>query len=391
MLLSSLVPFRTKPSREHWALKDVTFSIAKAETVGLLGRNGAGKTTLLRLLAGVTRPSEGRVTIAGRVAPLIGLGVGFHPEMTGRENIYVNGMLLGLTRSELDHRFDRIVEFAELGEYIDNPVKFYSSGMFMRLGFSVAAHVDPDILLIDEVLAVGDAAFQLKCFERLRHLQSEGATILLVSHSMHAIRLLCPRAILVANGQVVIDDSAEATIARHHELMSTTESGEPGAVSVVSRSLVGEGGPTHHPRQDDKVTFRSVVRFEREVDSPKFYFQVTAEDGALAYSMAPVWRRSDRVYRAGETALVEVEFQVRIGGGTYSLALVVMTDDGSGILYHDSPGLAMYVAPRPGAGGTADLHASIVVDGRVTSEHGDLTLGRPVARSHDGQPTAEEA
>ncbi|HEY2429746.1 MAG TPA: ABC transporter ATP-binding protein, partial [Acidimicrobiales bacterium] len=171
MLLRSLMPFRRPTKTERWAVHDVTTSIDVGETVGVLGRNGAGKTSLLRLLAGVSRPTTGRIRLVGRVAPLISVGVGFHQEMSGRENVYVNAMLLGMTRAEVARRFDEIVEFAELADFIDTPVKFYSSGMYMRLGFSVAAHVDPDVLLIDEVLAVGDLAFQLKCFEHVRSLQ----------------------------------------------------------------------------------------------------------------------------------------------------------------------------------------------------------------------------
>ena len=174
MLLRAVLPFRRTERREHWAVRGVDLSIDPGETIGILGRNGAGKTTLLRMLAGVSRPTEGHATIRGRVAPLIGVGVGFHPEMTGRENVYVNGMLLGLSKAEVDARFDAIIDFAELTEFVDSPVKFYSSGMFMRLGFAVAVHTEPGIFLVDEVLAVGDIAFQLKCFERMRRLQAVG-------------------------------------------------------------------------------------------------------------------------------------------------------------------------------------------------------------------------
>jgi len=171
MLLRSILPTGRARRSELWALRDVSFSLEQGETIGILGRNGSGKTTLLRLLAGVTRPSEGRVAVAGAVAPLISVGVGFRREMSGRENIYLNGMILGLSRQQVEERLDDIVAFAELDEFIDTPVKFYSSGMFLRLGFAVAVHTDPDVLLIDEVLAVGDAAFRAKCVERMRLIQ----------------------------------------------------------------------------------------------------------------------------------------------------------------------------------------------------------------------------
>src|SRR5438552_11298765 len=193
MLLRSLLPIARPKRSEIYALRDIDLAMGQGETLGIIGRNGAGKTTLLRLMAGVTQPSQGVVRTVGRVAPLISVGVGFHQEMSGRENVYVNGMLLGLSARQVAQRFDEIVGFAELEDFIDTPVKFYSSGMFMRLGFSVVAHSDPNLLVVDEVLAVGDISFQSKCLERMRSLQREGTSIVLVSHFMGAIRTLCPR------------------------------------------------------------------------------------------------------------------------------------------------------------------------------------------------------
>ncbi|MDP1821176.1 MAG: ABC transporter ATP-binding protein, partial [Acidimicrobiales bacterium] len=288
-LLRAVLPFRRPVRREHWALRGVDLMIAPGETVGVLGRNGAGKTTLLRLLAGVSRPTEGRVTVRGRIAPLIGVGVGFHPEMTGRENVFVNGMLLGLRRAEVARRFDAIVEFAELAEFIDSPVKFYSSGMFMRLGFAVAVHTHPGVLLVDELLAVGDIAFQLKCFERMRELQANGTTILLVSHSMHAIRLLCRRAVLLSRGRVELDGPSESVIARHHELLSAeagdAEQGLAGPVRVLERSLHNALGDAHAVSQDDELVARFLLAFDVDVESPHVFFRILSDDGQLAYSM----------------------------------------------------------------------------------------------------------
>src|SRR5689334_13465022 len=163
-----LTPWRWGGHRaEHWALRDIDFSVRAGETVGVIGRNGSGKTTLLRLLSGVSAPTTGRLRVAGSIAPLIGVGVGFSPELTGRENVFVNGQLLGMNEQEVRRRFDAIVDFSEIEDFIDTPVKYYSSGMFLRLGFSVAIHADPEVLLVDEILAVGDIAFQLKCLERM--------------------------------------------------------------------------------------------------------------------------------------------------------------------------------------------------------------------------------
>jgi len=378
MLLRAVLPFRRPVRREHWALRDVDLAIEPGETVGILGRNGAGKTTLLRMLAGVSRPTEGHVTVRGRVAPLIGVGVGFHPEMTGRENIYVNGMLLGLSRAEVDARFDAIVDFSELHEFIDSPVKFYSSGMFMRLGFAVAVHTEPGVLLVDEVLAVGDIAFQLKCFARMRELQAVGTTILLVSHSMHAIRLLCPRAVLMSHGRVELDGPAESVIARHHELLSD----EAGAVTasvapvqVVERSLHNAAGDAHAVTQDDELVARFRLRFDTDVESPHLFFRILSEDGQLAYSMQTTIGQRHRTFLPGEHADIEVAFSPRLGGGgTYRTSLVVTDTSGAVALVSDEGGLLFYVTPRLGVIGPADLDASIRVDGVVLTEHEPMLL-----------------
>lgn len=191
-----------------WALKDVSFEVKQGEVIGIIGRNGAGKTTLLKVLSRITEPTEGRVEIKGRVGSLLEVGTGFHPELTGRENIYLSGTILGMTKREIDRKFDEIVAFAELGKFIDTPAKRYSRGMWVRAGFAVAAHLEPEILLVDEVLAVGDAAFQKKCLSRMRKVGEGGRTILFVSHSMSAITRLCKRAILIDQGRVVLDGPA---------------------------------------------------------------------------------------------------------------------------------------------------------------------------------------
>lgn len=201
------------------AVKQVSFVISKGETVGLIGRNGSGKSTILKIVAGVYAPSEGQVKVQGTIAPLIELGAGFHHELTGRENILLNGLLLGLTKRQIRDREESIIEFAELGDFIDSPVKQYSSGMYMRLAFSVATEVDPDILIIDEILGVGDAGFQGKCFDRIGDFRRAGKTILLVSHSMDNIRKLCDRVILLHAGRLVEDGSPDRVIARYEEIL----------------------------------------------------------------------------------------------------------------------------------------------------------------------------
>ncbi|MFL6212851.1 MAG: ABC transporter ATP-binding protein [Blastocatellia bacterium] len=199
-------------AEDFWALKDISFEIMQGEVVGIIGRNGAGKSTLLKILSRITEPTEGRVRIRGRVASLLEVGTGFHPELTGRENIYLNGAILGMTRAEIKSKFDEIVAFAEVERFLDTPVKRYSSGMYVRLAFAVAAHLEPEILIVDEVLAVGDTEFQKKCLGKMEKVSQSGRTVLFVSHNMSVICDLCSRALLVDRGSIVMSgSSAEVT------------------------------------------------------------------------------------------------------------------------------------------------------------------------------------
>ena len=193
---------RSEQNPPFWALKDVSFEVKRGEVVGIIGRNGAGKSTLLKILSRITEPTDGEVDIHGRVGSLLEVGTGFHPELTGRENVYLNGAILGMRRAEIARKFDEIVAFAEVEKFIDTPVKHYSSGMYMRLAFAVAAHLDPEILIVDEVLAVGDAAFQKKCLGKMDEVAQRGRTVLLVSHNLGVIQTLCRSVILLAQGEI---------------------------------------------------------------------------------------------------------------------------------------------------------------------------------------------
>ena len=204
-------------SEPFYALRDVTFTMDRGETVGIIGRNGSGKSTILKLIAGVTAPTTGEVRVAGRVSPLIELGAGFHPDLTGRENIHLNASLLGMSAQEIKERFDDIVDWAELREFIDTPVKRYSSGMYVRLAFAVAVHSDPEVLLVDEVLSVGDAFFQEKCLERMHDFQQRGTTIVVVSHILELITTFCERAIWLEHGRVVAEGPAVAVVEQYSE------------------------------------------------------------------------------------------------------------------------------------------------------------------------------
>jgi len=211
-----------KSVEDFWALKEVSFEVRQGEVIGIIGRNGAGKTTLLKILSRITDPTEGRVRIKGRVASLLEVGTGFHPELTGRENIFLNGAILGMTRAEIKMKFDEIVAFAELEKFLDTPVKRYSSGMYVRLAFAVAAHLDPDILIVDEVLAVGDTAFQKKCIRKMGDVTSSGAsTVLLVSHNLAVIRSLCSRGVCLDRGRIMRIGEADEVTRAYLDSVST--------------------------------------------------------------------------------------------------------------------------------------------------------------------------
>jgi ABC-type polysaccharide/polyol phosphate transport system ATPase subunit len=203
--------------QDFWAVRGVNFEVKRGEALGIIGHNGAGKSTILKLLSGITTPTAGEITITGRLAALIEVGSGFHPELTGRENIYLNGSILGMRRREITEKLNSIVDFAGVRPFLDVPVKRYSSGMYVRLGFSIAAHLDPDILLLDEVLAVGDAGFQEKCLARIRQLERDGKTIIFISHDLHAVEQLCDRALLLHHGEVIAEGAPHTVIAEYRQ------------------------------------------------------------------------------------------------------------------------------------------------------------------------------
>jgi homopolymeric O-antigen transport system ATP-binding protein len=248
-----------------WALKDVAFDVPRGASVGVIGRNGAGKSTLLKILAGITAPTRGRIVISGRVAALIEVGSGFHPELTGRENVFLSGAILGMRRREMAAKLPSIVEFAGVGPFIDSPVKWYSSGMYVRLGFAIAAHLQPEVLLVDEVLAVGDAEFQLRCLERIRQLRSQGVTIIFISHDLTAVEQMCDQALLLEKGEIVASGNPSAVVAHYHRRLIALEAAAgatEGALDVPEPAL--DGSPIKvtnltlsGPRGERQIGFRT--------------------------------------------------------------------------------------------------------------------------------------
>lgn len=253
-MLTGFFARRAEPKHTIWALRDVSFSVDDGETVGLIGHNGAGKSTLLKILSRITKPTRGQASIRGRVGSLLEVGTGFHNELTGRENIYMNGAILGMKAAEINRKFDEIVAFSEIEEFLDTPVKHYSSGMYMRLAFSVAAHLDPEVLIVDEVLAVGDVNFQRKCLRKMREAGESGRTVIFVSHDMAAITRLCKRAIALAHGSIVSDGPSVDVVRdyvanswgtlseRHFE--GDPRAPESDAVRLIKARMVDDAGST---------------------------------------------------------------------------------------------------------------------------------------------------
>ena len=281
-----------------WALKDVSFDIGRGEVVGIVGRNGAGKSTLLKILSQITEPSTGEVRVRGRVASLLEVGTGFHPELTGRENIFLNGAILGMTRAEIRKSFDEIVAFAEVEKFLDTPVKRYSSGMYVRLAFAVAAHLEPEVLVVDEVLAVGDAAFRKKCMGKMGEVASLGRTVLLVSHNMGAITSLCDRGLVVDHGRIVFDGPAHTAVQAYNSSQSAAGTGqsEEGVIYTLPRDsallrksaitrlemLDAEGNPKPHLATGESVALR--ITFYLSAPAPRCGVEImfsTSEGGRL--------------------------------------------------------------------------------------------------------------
>ena len=277
--LSKVYQKKNKDGRQEdfYALKDVGFEIKKGETVGIIGKNGSGKSTLLKILSGVVKPSSGNIYINGNIASILDVGTGFHPELTGRENVYLNGIILGMKRSEIRARFDQIVDFAGIEQYLDTPVKRYSSGMYARLGFAIAAHVDPDVLLVDEVLAVGDYAFRMKCYNRMDELRAKGTSLLFVSHNMEDVRRVCDRGIVLYGGRKVFEGIAAEAVAEYANALRDNASSSRKS-RKVGENLLAQKVMTH------------AARIER--------VEMIGADGI------PI-----RTVRSGETVHVEVEVQ----------------------------------------------------------------------------------
>ncbi len=319
------------PTESFWAIQDINFEVYPGEVVGIIGRNGAGKSTLLKVLSRVTQPTQGEAILYGRVASLLEVGTGFHPELTGRENIFMSGAVLGMQRSEIRQQFDEIVAFAEVEKFLDTPVKRYSSGMYVRLAFAVAAHLNPEILIVDEVLAVGDAAFQRKCLGRMQDVAGAGRTVLFVSHNMQAVRALCSRAILLEQGRVVADNKTEAVIslytrnAKEHKLDANSGLGDrlsrtSGAVRFTQIAMQNRDG---HEQWDFTMgeTLSLQLSYQAFEEVPNLCFYL-AFNSSLSQEVVTTFKEviSQTPLKQGETGTIHLELpDISLRPNEYSL------------------------------------------------------------------------
>jgi ABC-type polysaccharide/polyol phosphate transport system ATPase subunit len=382
MLLNSLRHLGARTRRHKlWALRHCGFDVRRGDCVGVLGRNGSGKSTLLQMIAGVTAPTEGLVEIHGRVAPLVQVGVGFHPELTGRENVYVNGTILGLGRAQIDERYSAIVEFSELGDFMDTPVKFYSSGMYVRLGFSVAIAATPDILVIDEVLAVGDLAFQNKCFQRMSEIGRSGTTMVVVSHNVHQIKRVCQRTIVLEGGQVTFDGPTDDAISAYFDLLGKTVTAEAsgdivvrdhGVATLVVDMLDAAGRPTRQFESGDTMHLHIDARLRGPIRSPEVGVVVSTTSGTEVYAELIPGLLADG--EAGEQIRCELRIPMRLVTGSYQV-MAALSEYGRplGEVAALSERLLFHVSGRAKAVGVADLHATVDVISQGTPAAGDQT------------------
>jgi len=353
--LSSLRASTRDVSDTVWALKDVSFQVDRGEVVGIIGRNGAGKTTLLKILSRITEPSEGRAEIHGRVGSLLEVGTGFHPELSGRENVYLNGAILGMTRAEIEAKFDEIVAFAEVEKFLDTPVKRYSTGMQTRLAFAVAAHLEPEILLVDEVLAVGDATFQKRCLRKMDELGREGRTVLFVSHNMPAITRLCPRAILLDGGCRVADGPCHTVVSSYLEssvgTMAAREWSDrekaPGNEVVRLRAVrvrteEGQVAEAIDIRRPVGIQMEFEVLKDGHVLVPNLHFiNEEGQNVFVATDHDPHWRRRPRpTGRFSSTAWIPGNF---LSEGTLVVGVAVSTMDPVVVHFFEPDAVAFHV------------------------------------------------
>ena len=397
-LKEALHPLRKSYHQEFYALDDVSFEIFKGETVGIIGKNGAGKSTLLKMITGVLTPTNGTIERDGRIASLLELGAGFNPEMTGIENIYLNGTLMGFSDREMDSKVEAILSFADIGEFIHQPVKMYSSGMFARLAFSVSINVEPDILIIDEALSVGDMAFQMKCFKKFQEFQEQGRTILFVTHALDTVIRYCTRGIVIDAGKKVCDDSAKEAVDLFKQILTgqynpNKEEQEGKTQEILSQESILKDrfapnkdalvygneraviydyamlDSTQNPSvifdYDRRCKIVMKVQFNEAIDAPIFAFtikdakglEITGTNSLMKHHMTPL-------YKAGEKITIVFEQKLNLHPGKYALSLgcVAINDDGVEVYTRLYDIILFEVIGSEQMVGFFDLKSSITID-----------------------------
>jgi lipopolysaccharide transport system ATP-binding protein len=326
------------PRRNFWALREASFEVRRGENVGIIGLNGAGKSTLLKVLSQIVTPTEGKATVVGRLGALLEVGTGFHQELTGRENVFLYGSILGMSRAEVARKFDEIVEFAEITDFIDTPVKRYSSGMYVRLAFAVAAHLDPDILLLDEVLAVGDFTFQNKCMEFARSLENRGSTTLFVSHNMFSIKTMCPRVLYLRKGELVFDGAADQGLKlyeedQHLQAPAWFHQEDEAAIEFTEvEVLTPQGAPRAMFDFGERMKVRVRYRANRLVRRPNFMVCVTRADNVVCCNYSSMTDDFDLPTVEGDGVLEMTTPPLRLTADNYWITVLVRENGVDAIL-----------------------------------------------------------
>jgi ABC-type polysaccharide/polyol phosphate transport system ATPase subunit len=335
--------------REFTALKDVSFEIKKGETVGIIGRNGSGKSTLLQLICGILKPTAGEVKVNGRISALLELGSGFNPEFTGRENVYFQGAVMGIAKEKMDARFDEIVAFADIGEFIDQPVRTYSSGMYVRLAFATAIHSDEDILVVDEALSVGDFAFQAKCLRKISTLKQEGVTVILVTHNTEQVVSHCDRCLLLNGGTLTLDDSAKKCVLSYKQLLTSQDfahpsvkiaaqesegTGEAQFLEIVMHTENGEAAKTFW--RNTVFTIQARLQFFNELHAPLVFFNISNAKGEILCGTSSFAHKIN-LGNPATNSVLNIAFQqtMLLNAGEYFLSMGCQTLTSNGYLSHD--------------------------------------------------------
>lgn len=370
---------RAQDDRYHTAVDQVSFALQAGEALGIIGPNGAGKTTILKLLAGVTQPTSGKITMQGRFAALIELGAGFHPDLTGRENIFLNGAILGMAPAEIQRRYEQIVEFAGVSAFLETPVKRYSSGMYARLGFAIAAHVDPDVLLVDEVLAVGDYAFQQKCYAHMALLRrQQGTALIFVSHNLEAARRVCEHGLVMYRGQAIFQGRAgEAVIAYSDAIRQAARSMAavvPAEGALAERVMTFDAEIKRVMLQNERDELITVVHsgervhvmvdiyFHKAVVQPIFSFTIRTTDGRLVYDTTTRWRQMTTPdFAAGERGQIAYTLDLPLLEGEFELGVDIIAADFSHYYDRLERALSFWVQSGTAAQGLVDLQAAITI------------------------------